>query len=141
MYFRALQTIPSLSIYYGHFLTHSVSMPTVTGNPRFIKVWKTEEKGSDVNLASHLLMDAFQDRFDLAVVVSNDSDLLTPISMVQSRFRKPVGILNPHKRASRVLADEADFIKKIRIGAIRASQFPDELSDSAGKFRKPKEWM
>ena len=40
---------------------------------------KTEEKGSDVNLASHLLLDGFQQTRDTVVVFSNDSDLRVPI--------------------------------------------------------------
>lgn len=61
-YFRALGTLANFSIHYGHFLTHPVWMTTVSGNPKRANVWKTEEKGSDVNLASHLLMDAFRNR-------------------------------------------------------------------------------
>jgi hypothetical protein len=63
IYLRALRTIPNLSITYGHFLTHSVSM-ALTGVTPTKRVWvdKTEEKGSDVNLASHLLRDAFRGR-------------------------------------------------------------------------------
>ena len=41
-----------------------------------------EEKGSDVNMAAHLLNDAWQDLFESAVVISNDTDLVVPIRMV-----------------------------------------------------------
>jgi len=43
------------------------------------------------------LIDGFDDAYELAVVVSNDSDLLEPIKVVTQRLGKPVGILNPHK--------------------------------------------
>lgn len=52
-----------------------------------------EEKGSDVNVASHLLVDVLQSRIDAAVVVSNDSDLRYPVQ--QARGRVPVGVVNP----------------------------------------------
>ena len=58
---RALATVPKVSVHSGHFLTHTVTMPLVAlpGQPQqFAKVIKTEEKGSDVNLATHLLHDA-----------------------------------------------------------------------------------
>lgn len=60
VYLRALRTTPGLSIIFGHFLTHSCRM-VVTGTSPPQKVWvdKTEEKGSDVNLAAHLLRDGF----------------------------------------------------------------------------------
>ncbi|MGP3912289.1 hypothetical protein [Nonomuraea sp. 10N515B] len=52
-----------------------------------------EEKGSDVNVASHLLLDLFTGVIDAAVVISNDSDLRFPIE--QARQRVPVGLVNP----------------------------------------------
>jgi hypothetical protein len=105
-----------------------------------VDVVKTEEKGSDVNIASHLLLDAFKGEFEVAVVVSNDSDLLTPIRMVRREFRKPVGILNPQRNPSMVLVREVDFFKKIRPGALKASQLPRTLTDSVGQFHKPATW-
>lgn len=85
-------------------------------------------------------MDAFKNDFEVAVVVSNDSDLLTPIRMVRREFRKPVGILNPQRNPSMVLVREADFFKKIRPGALRSSQFPPTLTDTVGTFHKPRTW-
>ena len=64
--------------------------------PQFVKVIKTEEKGSDVNLATHLLHDAHTAKFDIGVVISNDSDLLEPIKLVRHHLKKQVGVLNPH---------------------------------------------
>jgi len=142
-YLRALRTLPSVSIYYGHFLVHTVTMPLLTpkGEPqRYAKVIKTEEKGSDVNLATHLLHDAHRNRYDTAVVISNDSDLLAPINIVRAELSKQVGLLNPHKRPSRVLLAHSDFIKTIRTGVLQNSQFPIQLQDKHGTFSKPKGW-
>ena len=50
---------------------------------------KTEEKGSDVNLASHLLRDAFSKKFEVAVLITNDSDLAEPVRIVAPRTRTP----------------------------------------------------
>ncbi len=88
MYLRALRTLPNVSIYYGHFLTHSVSMMLTGVNP-VQRVWvdKTEEKGSDVNLASHLLMDGFQSKYEVAVLITNDSDLSEPVRMVKNELK------------------------------------------------------
>ena len=54
-----------------------------------------EEKGSDVNLAAHLLNDAWQDLFESAVVVSNDTDLVVPIRMVTEELKRPVLVICP----------------------------------------------
>jgi hypothetical protein len=61
LYLRALATLPKVSVHFGHFLSHEITMPLVVppGLPqKYVRVVKTEEKGSDVNLATHLLHDA-----------------------------------------------------------------------------------
>jgi len=76
-YFRALQTLPTVEIVLGQFLTHPVTLPRADGMG-YETVLRTEEKGSDVNLAAHLLHDAHRGLIDCAVIVSNDSDLAEP---------------------------------------------------------------
>lgn len=143
-YFRALRTVPQVSIHLGHFLTHEVAMPDAADwqagryTPR--RVIKTEEKGSDVNIATHLLIDAFDDAFDVAVIVSNDSDLKEPISVVRNRFHKAIGILNPQAKVSRALLPLAHFVKPIRSGALANAQFPALMQDAQGPFHKPPRW-
>jgi len=143
LYLRALRTLPTVSIHLGHFLTHEVTMALVvpSGQPqKYARVIKTEEKGSDVNLATHLLHDAHMGRFDIAVVISNDSDLLEPIKIVRQELHKQVGVLNPHPNPSRALLPHIDFIKQIRAAVLAASQFPATLSDGHGTFTKPAAW-
>lgn len=141
IYFRALKTIPNLTLIYGHFLTHSVPM-VLTGSIPVKRVWvdKTEEKGSDVNLATHLLHDSFMKEFDAAVLITNDSDLATPVRVVSQILHLPIGILNPHDRNSRTLQQYATFVKRIRQSHLIASQFSDKLTDGKGEFHKPTEW-
>lgn len=141
IYLRALRTIPSLSITYGHFLTHSVQM-TLTGVTPAKRVWvdKTEEKGSDVNIASHLVRDAYLKRFDVAVLMTNDSDLSEPVRIVRQELALPIGILNPHEHHSIQLKKLATFLKRIRQSHLLVSQFPLELQDAKGTFHKPADW-
>ena len=142
-YIRALETIPNLTVHFGHFLSHNVRMPLampLNNGPRTVEVVKTEEKGSDVNLATHLLVDGFRDEYELAVLVTNDSDLISPIEFVRAELNKIVGVLNPHKRVSHALQQSTDFNRSIRRGPIRASQFPITLVDSKGPFHKPNGW-
>jgi uncharacterized LabA/DUF88 family protein len=143
VYLRALSTLPKLEIIYGHFLSHNVRMPLANpglGQPKTVEVIKTEEKGSDVNLAIHLLHDAYQNRYESAVVVSGDSDLLTAVQIVKNELGKPVGVLNPQQRPSRMLQRHATFYKHIRPGVLAASQFPTTLEDEHGAFSKPAGW-
>ena len=105
-----------------------------------MQVIKTEEKGSDVNLATHLLTDAFDNAFECAVVISGDSDLKTPIRVVADRFHKTVGVLNPQKIPCKALQSTARFYKHIREAALQASQSPPVMTDEQGDFHKPSAW-
>ena len=144
MYLRALGTIPDLEIIYGHFLEHEIMMPMANppkGGPRTVKVIKTEEKGSDVNIAAHMIHDGHQARYQVAVIISNNSDLVEPVRIVRQELHIPVGVLNPiPDHPSHELRKTATFVKPIRKGVLSASQFPARLKDSSGEFHKPASW-
>jgi uncharacterized LabA/DUF88 family protein len=146
MYLRALRTLPTVTIHLGHFLTKPVTMPLADpapGGPRFAEVMKTEEKGSDVNLATYLVADAFRNDADCFVLISNDSDLTEPLRIVRHELGKVVGLLNPQapaKRSRALLACKPSFFKQIRAGALRNSQFPPNMKDGAGAFTRPRGW-
>ena len=141
MYLRALETLPDLSIHYGHFLTYSARQPLASDPSRRVEVLRTEEKGSDVNLATYLLLDAFDNEYDTAIVVSNDSDLVHPIEVVRKRFGKTVGVLTPHgPKVSWAMRNAADFYRPIRRGVLASSQFPPTLTDRHGTISKPRSW-
>ena len=108
--------------------------------PGYVRVLKSEEKGSDVNLASALLIDCYRSDCDIAVVVSNDSDLAFPMEHVKRHFGKIIGVVNPHKRPSRELLALANFFKSVRPSALAKSQFPITLTDGSGEFHKPPTW-
>ena len=104
---------------------------------------RTEEKGSDVNLACHLVADAFEKTCDAAFVISNDSDLLEPIRIARRKLGMPVGLATPFRppgRPANVLTNEADFQRPIRRGTLAKSQFPPTLTDKVGTFSKPAAW-
>lgn len=110
------------------------------GEQRYERVIKTEEKGSDVNLATHLVADGFRGAFDAAVLVTNDSDLTEAVRVVRQELGLIVGILNPHKHPSRELLKNASFMKPIRKGVLATSQLPNPLFDRNGEIRKPRTW-
>ena len=140
IYLRALLTIPNLTIILGSFLEHEVMMPHAPPLSGYVKVIKTEEKGSDVNIATHLIVDAYNDDYEIAIIISNYSDLLAPIQFVTKQMGKPVGLLNPQRNPSVALLPHVKFIKQIRAGVLAKSQFPATLSDSHGSFSKPASW-
>ena len=94
-----------------------------------------------MSLAARLVNDAHKRAFDVAVHATNDSDLLEPIRPVRRELSLPVGIRNPHEQApGQALLGEASFVKQIRHGVLGASQFPEVMQDSKGKFHKPGAW-
>lgn len=142
-YLRALRTIPGFTVHLGHYLTHSVRMPLANPlpmGPRTVEVVRTEEKGSDVNLATYLLLDAFQGRCDTAVVISNDSDLQEPIRVAEQQLGVRVGIVNPHPAARRSRALRSSFFKQLRPSVLASCQLPTVLKDDRGEIRKPPSW-
>jgi uncharacterized LabA/DUF88 family protein len=144
IYLRALQTLPKVEVILGQFLTQRIMLPLadpVPGGPRFARVVRTEEKGSDVNLATHLVHDGHLGRYDVAVVISNDSDLLEPLRIVRHELRRKIGIVNPRQQhPTRVLMAQAHFIRQLRPGLLRSSQLPPVLRDIHGEFHCPKKW-
>lgn len=142
-YLRALGTIPNLEIIYGQFLQSKISMPLANppkGGSRFVEVIKTEEKGSDVNLATHLVHDGHLGRYEVAVIITNDSDLAEAVKIVRYELNLVVGMINPHRKPSFALKQHVSFMKKVRKGVLGASQFPAMMKDSHGIFRKPSVW-
>jgi len=142
-YLRALRTLPNLSIHFGSFKVYPGWLPLVnpppTGSP-LVRVFKPQEKGSDVNLATHLLIDAVMGHFEEAVVITNDSDLRAPIRAVGQVHNLKVGVLHPHAKPSKELDQVAAFCRGIPPGALKACQFQPSLQDHRGRFRKPASW-
>jgi hypothetical protein len=141
-FIRALET-RGVEVHYGSFLSNVVRMPLANpsqGGPRMVDVIKTEEKGSDVALGALLVAHGYQGRYEAAIVVSNDSDLVLPIRIVREELGLPVGVLNPHKTFSVELSKVASFRKQLRKGVLAAAQFPQTLTDEHGTITKPASW-
>jgi uncharacterized LabA/DUF88 family protein len=142
-YLRALATIPHLTIHLGRFQQTIARMPLarpVPGGPKIVEVIRTDEKRTDVNLASHLLSDAFDRECDAAVMITNDSDLAEPVHLLRQKLGMRVGIINPDKKrpCSRDLASARPmFVKHVRANVLRVSQFPDTLKDRQGAITRP----
>jgi uncharacterized LabA/DUF88 family protein len=141
IYLRALRSLGADCIF-GRHLSHPVMMRVADPNAAkpFVRVIKTEEKGSDVNIAAHMLLDAFRNEYDCAVLISGDSDLKAPVEMVRNDFSKTVGVINPQKVDCKVLRSAASFYKRIRTSDLAASQLPVILTDATGTIHKPANW-
>lgn len=146
-YLRALATLPKVEIHYGKFETRKRRMMRwgpAHNETRTVLVSRTEEKRSDVNLATYLLIDACYDDFDDAVVISNDSDLVEPITAVRDRFHKRIGVVNPddaYKRSADLQNAGSWAFPTIYKRYLRDSQLPAQIADDGGEFGKPPRWQ
>ena len=135
LYLRALKTLKNVEIEEGHFLTHVARVPAIPKDctcenlemikkkkMNIIRVLKREEKETDVNLASHLLVDAFENKYKGAVIVSNDSDLFTPMQMIKTKYNKKLFLIHPYKRKSAKLCQIADYITGIKKTDLKPSR-------------------
>jgi uncharacterized LabA/DUF88 family protein len=158
LYWRALRTVPAIEIIEGHFLTKRTRLPDVADTdriaalqragtntagmvPYMAHVYRSEEKGTDVNLAVHLVHDAHLSRFDAAIVVSNDSDLAGAIWIVRKEINKPVFVFHPsNTNPSFQLRAVANRFHPVAPHHLSSSQFPPTLIDARGTFSKPATW-
>ena len=141
-YLRALSAhCPKVELHFGHFLRHKIFMENANPPPSSVEVWKNEEKGSDVNLALHLLNDAWSSAYDCAVIASNDSDLAESLRMVKEQHGKIIGLITPgapKRKTSYQLRRYADFLKPVRRWTLQLCQPPDSIPGTT--IRKPSSW-
>ena len=137
--------MPGFEAYYGAFRSGLKRRPLaerVTGLPPYVLVRDSEEKGSDVNLATRLLVDGFNGEYEQAVVVSNDADFAAAMRYVRDGLGLRVTLVNPDSRNSspRELADAATYVKRLWKSHLRRSLLADTLRDEIGTIRKPNGW-
>jgi hypothetical protein len=152
-YLRAIATLPNVVIHYGNFLITQrwaglvqppdfrppIALPAGPA-PQVAYVWKTEEKGSDVNLGVHLVRDAFQQKFDVAAVLTNDTDLVEPVRIVTQELGMHVTLLTPTARPAGTLAAVSSNVRHIQ-PYIGPCQLPDPVPVPGKRaITKPAGW-
>ena len=143
VYLRALATLPKVAIHEGLFTVRDVYMPLTSNPARRVQVRRVEEKRTDVNLATTLLLDCFNNACDEFVVISNDSDLVAPIQVVRQEFGKVIGVISPQRSEQRssALAQAASWsYRTINRSHFANNQLPARLTDARGVFTKPADW-
>lgn len=144
-YLRALRTMQDLTVDFGHFISRpkwAVEWNSPPGQPKKVCIHYTEEKGSDVNLATRLLCDAYAGDYEKAAIITNDSDLVMPIRrIIKNELKLLVEVFNPHKNVSHALKKVATSYTLIPEAWFAASQFPATVLDRRGRpITKPPGW-
>ena len=145
IYLRALAATQAVDIHYGTFRDRTKTRPLaspIQGVPRYVTVLDSEEKGTDVNLATRLLVEGFERDYEQAVIISNDSDLASPMKYVRDVLKLEVVVVNPDQSTftHRDLVNAASYTKRLRPRHLLQSQFPPTLTDEHGTITKPKSW-
>lgn len=152
-YIKALQTLSCLQIHLGRFQVTDKFMFLVqpvefkpecninlNPTPELVKVVKTEEKGSDVNLGVHLVRDAFTQAFEHAAIMTNDTDLVEPIRIVTQEANLPITLLTPVNKPATDLKKVSTYIRHIK-PYLAASQFLNTIIGQNGEpIHKPDAW-
>ncbi|MCI4624459.1 MAG: NYN domain-containing protein [Candidatus Magnetoovum sp. WYHC-5] len=101
-----------------------------------------EEKQTDINIATQLLVMAFQDKYDTAIIISGDTDLIPAIRAVKTVFSvKKIGIVLPIGRSSEHLKQVADCYYKMNEQQIKSSIFDYEIDiGNNQKLSCPNNW-
>jgi uncharacterized LabA/DUF88 family protein len=160
-YLRALETLPNLTVHKGWYQHREVAAKRCTPPHDIVTVYRSEEKGTDVNLATYMLADAFRDDCDQLVLITNDADLTEPVRIINSELNKKVLVLNPqssdtaarknartggnHKsRQSYHLKGVAFSVTDICSDGnnchMTRAQFPHTLQDAVGTITIPAAW-
>jgi hypothetical protein len=150
LYLRAIKSLaPRVIIIEGNyqvFQSHCKHCNTYIscsncGTPHF----KPNEKKTDVNIATALLVDAFENKCDQQILVSGDSDYENTLIELRRLFpEKELIIAFPPKRRNNKLIGEnkCTLAFDIQEDAFSQSQLPETISLSDGKvIQKPAEWI
>jgi uncharacterized LabA/DUF88 family protein len=133
----ALQTLPDVRMFEGHFLGKDIQCKSC------LTSWRShEEKMTDVQIATEMLIDAFTDKFDTAILVSADSDLVPPTLAIRQFFpHKKIVVAFPPRRSSVELKRAANGWLHVGIDKLRRSQFPDQVKKADGfVLNRPESW-
>ena len=136
-YIEALESV-GIKIYYGHYQSDRTSC-RLCGN-----IWPTyHEKMTDVNIATQMLIDAYQDKYDMAMLISGDSDLVPPIKAIHELFnKKRVFVAFPPKRHNSSVGMIAKGSLTIGRKKLIDSQFSAEIVKKDGfTLKKPTDWV
>jgi hypothetical protein len=144
VYLEALGTLPRVEIHLGFFQINRrlrrLADPRPDG-PTAVEVMLAEEKGSDVNLATHLVADAATRACERAVVVTNDADLAEPIRMATHIFGAYTVLLHPSDAPAKVLVNAGPSeVQRLWRSTVLKAQFPDVVGAGRRRITKPEDW-
>lgn len=146
-YLEALRTLPLVEVVLGLYKLKNTTCYVPRCRYPGRRVYKIpEEKKTDVNIAVHMLDDAYRGCCERIVLVSGDSDLVPAINIIKDRQPHIEVIVyipskHPNRGAARELRDSADKNRTLPQSLLSKTQFPTSLVNAAGsRIQKPANW-
>lgn len=135
-YLEALQTLPDFQIYYGQFLSE-----TITCRQCGHSYTTYHEKMTDINISVQIMQDAFEDNFDTAFLMSADSDLTPPVKTIHQLFHdKKVISIFPPARTSYSLKQASKGVLHIGRAELAQCLFPEQVRKDSVLLTCPPSW-
>ena len=147
IYLRALQKLGSVEIVEGYYQRQDAKMPfrfePCKSCRPYADVIRTEEKRSDVNLATAMMADFHENKADSFVVISGDADLVAPIEYIRRTGGRNVVVFNPHPTISGDLKCHATYYKNIPRDLPAMCRLPDVITYGSHNrvIRCPPAWL
>lgn len=145
IYIRALRgECAPFSLHEGRFRADTETLELAGSPPeapKRVKVRVKQEKGSDVNLAAHLISDAAEGEIDAAMVITDDFDQEGALNLVQENYGISLIVVSPRSRQNLARAVKADFYKPIHEDLLLECQLPEMALDHDGvEIHRPDTW-
>ncbi len=146
-YLRVLEAHPRVAVHRGKFNVSKRLMDALPvtvgadGKRTQVKVRKIEEKQSDVSLGAWMVLDATRSEADVFVLLSSDSDFAGLLDLLGSELGCTLGLIVATEGVTADLRRSSPrYVRRIRSGALAASQFPDEVGVGRSKISRPTVW-
>lgn len=139
-YLEALETLSDFEIHYGKYTNQDRTCRRCGHTYPH-----SGEKMTDVNIACGLLTDAFEDRYDTAILITGDSDLIPPIELIHAIHKnknKRVIVAFPPNRHNLSVAEVSNISFVIGKNRLKKSQLPDKIIKPDGyTLNRPFTWI
>ena len=152
-YFDALRNTPGVEIVEGRYREQKEKSLPASGDclscekrlpDGRVKVYRITEKLTDVNIAAHMLADAFQHKADAYALITGDSDLSPVVRTIRYSIGSPIIVFNPQRAICNELRQFASFYRNIDPMVAAHCKLPISLAAMDGSGRMihcPEDWQ
>lgn len=150
-YFDAIRNYGGVELIEGYYRERKEYLQAATDvclscekvpRPGFVRGYRATEMLTDVNIATALLQDAYEDKADAFVIVSGDSDLSPAARIVRYATKKQVIVLNPQRSISNELRRYSTLYRNLEPESANDCLMPRSFSVGDGRvIHCPEAWI